>query len=242
MSDLLDAADDLDRLEELEPKPGRVGLANRLRHLGVTLLDYTLIEDLETNSPTGIREALIIHPGDYVAIITKDPLTDQAAHDMRRMFEATWPDVRVALIAGLDAEIVVLSPTDPRLLQPGLPGDPPPPSGIDVAPEASIPDDAPSAALVPSEGTPETRLPGSVRESYRDIPRGSVIEVVRPGGSTPRYYETPDFLGVFQWIRADVDSPWEPSTHAQVWQRAAPTPDAISIEPPPAYVQPDVPW
>ena len=33
MSDLTDAADDLDRLEELEPRPGRVGLANRLRAL-----------------------------------------------------------------------------------------------------------------------------------------------------------------------------------------------------------------
>lgn len=29
--DLLAAADDLDRLEELDPRPGRVGLANRLR-------------------------------------------------------------------------------------------------------------------------------------------------------------------------------------------------------------------
>lgn len=31
LPDLLAAADDLDRLEELEPRPGRVGLANRLR-------------------------------------------------------------------------------------------------------------------------------------------------------------------------------------------------------------------
>jgi hypothetical protein len=30
---LLDAADDLDRLEELEPRPGRVGAANDLRLL-----------------------------------------------------------------------------------------------------------------------------------------------------------------------------------------------------------------
>lgn len=90
--------------------------------------------------------------------------------------------------------------------------------------------------------TSELRLPGYVRETYRDIPRGSIIKVVRPGGSTPRYYETPDFLGVFQWIRADADSPWEPSTHARVWERAAPTPDAISVEPPAAYVQPDIPW
>ena len=29
--DLLDAADDLDLLEELDPRPGRVGLADRLR-------------------------------------------------------------------------------------------------------------------------------------------------------------------------------------------------------------------
>jgi len=37
--DLLDAADDLDMLEELDPRPGRVGLADRLRRRAIIDLE-----------------------------------------------------------------------------------------------------------------------------------------------------------------------------------------------------------
>jgi hypothetical protein len=37
--DLLDAADDLDMLEELDPRPGRVGLGNRLRRRAIIDLE-----------------------------------------------------------------------------------------------------------------------------------------------------------------------------------------------------------
>lgn len=92
-----------------------------------------------------IRDALIIHPGDYVAIITEQPLRDHTAHEMRRMFSDTWPDVRVAIISGLDAQVVVLSRDDER-----LPG--PPWSHHGTGPAADLPPSGSASSHRPLAG------------------------------------------------------------------------------------------
>lgn len=76
MSDLTDAADDLDRLEELEPKPGRVGLANRLRVVAQfwDTLDHGRLGDaLEFGRITDSDGDYLRHVGEQVqAVIERE--------------------------------------------------------------------------------------------------------------------------------------------------------------------------
>lgn len=67
MSDLSKAADDLDRLEELEPKSGRVGLANRLRRRNglMSAIERSRLSD-------ALRFAHITDSdGDYLLLVAK---------------------------------------------------------------------------------------------------------------------------------------------------------------------------
>ena len=66
VEDLQAAADDLDRLEELEPRPGRVGLANRLRRIPDLVAAREARFNYIDTSPESIKHivAAALTPGD----------------------------------------------------------------------------------------------------------------------------------------------------------------------------------
>ena len=73
MSDLTEAADDLDRLEELEPRPGRVGLANRLRKLTHAIEPDRLKDGLKFAHITDSDGDYLIHVAQQVAAVLTPP-------------------------------------------------------------------------------------------------------------------------------------------------------------------------
>ena len=57
------------------------------------------------------QDVWIVRPGDYVALIHKDRMTDQARHRAKTVLEERWPDVRCVFFEG-DWDIKVLRPDD----------------------------------------------------------------------------------------------------------------------------------
>lgn len=116
-AELQTAADELDRLEELEPRPGRVCLANRLRRGAVFLAVWSeLVGDV-----TSARKALVgmSHPPDprYPVDIwgRKRPRDDERVVKFAEKVYGTElaPWQRRVLREILDAD-----PTDPHPLKP----------------------------------------------------------------------------------------------------------------------------
>ena len=61
---------------------------------------YRVKSDFPVLGDLNLQDVWVVRPGDYVALIHKDRMTDQARHRAKTVLEERWPDVRCVLFEG----------------------------------------------------------------------------------------------------------------------------------------------